>query len=102
MPPIRIDPLFAATSRVLALRGIVQTSSATAFAWTQDARTYVVTNKHVVLGRDYIDNPRPSTSIHLRCHNSAHFNVNSDVNIDFFHQEFRFGLSMLMSELTSF
>jgi len=84
MPPIVIDPLYASTTRVRGFRRNIETTSATAFAWAQDTRTYVVTNKHVILGRDFIGNPQPLTSIRLRCHNNANFNANSDVNIDLF------------------
>ncbi|SRR5260370_3247143 len=82
--PINVDPLYAGTSRVRGFRRSIETTSATAFAWTQDSRIYVVTNKHVILGRDFGNNPQPLTSIRLRCHNSTNSNLSTDVNVDLF------------------
>src|SRR6058998_3594132 len=83
MPPIGIDPLYVATSRLIGLRGDQEITSATAFFWTDNARTFVVTNKHVILG-DNFANPRPLTSIRLRCHTTANPSVSNDVDVPLF------------------
>ncbi len=83
MPPIGIDPLYIATSRLVGLRGNQDITSATAFFWTDNGRTFVVTNKHVILGDDFA-NPRPLTSIRLRCHTTANLNVSNDIDVSLF------------------
>src|SRR5260370_41482857 len=83
--PINVDPLYAGTSRVRGFRRSIETTSATAFAWTQDSRIYVVTNKHVILGRDFGNNPQPLTSIRLSCHNTTNSNLRTDVSVDLFY-----------------
>jgi len=79
-----IHPLYFSTSRLRGFTRGVEVNSATAFFWAESSRTFVVTNKHVILGRDFVSQPRPVTDIRLRCHTTANLNLSSDIDIPLF------------------
>ena len=80
-----VDPLYASTSRVRGFRQGQELWSATGFSWTENAVRYIVTNKHVILGDDFVRNPAPLTSVRLRCHASqTNLTVNRDVDVQLF------------------
>lgn len=72
------------TSRI---RGFVrgqERNSATAFSWRENNRRFMVTNKHVILGDDFIRNPQPLTSVRLCCHQASNLAENRDVDVQLF------------------
>lgn len=82
--PIGIDPLYVSTSRLIGLLDGEERNSATAFSWRQNNQTFIVTNKHVILGNDFVRNPQPLTSIRLRCHVESNLAENRDIDIELF------------------
>jgi hypothetical protein len=82
--PAGIDPLYVSTSRLIGLLDGEEHNHATAFFWRQNNQTFIVTNKHVILGEHFVTNPQPLTSIRLRCHVESDFAENREIDIGLF------------------
>jgi hypothetical protein len=82
--PIPIDPLFLSTSIISGRVYDRRIETATSFFWQEGDLTYLITNKHVILGSEFQTNPQPITSVELRCHLSSNLAVSRDVHLPLF------------------
>ena len=82
--PIAIDLLFLSTSIIAGRVYHRPIETATCFFWQEGDQIYIVTNKHVLLGKEFQTNPQPITSVDLRCHLSANLAQSRDVHLPLF------------------
>lgn len=80
-----IDPLFATTSLIVGLKDGQEQLKATGFFYSDDqAKLYLVTNKHVIYGEKFADNPDPVINqIRLKLHtNPDNLSQNKEITIN--------------------
>ncbi len=80
-----IDPLFATTSLVVGMKDEKVRLQATGFFYSDDQmELYLVTNKHVIYGKKFAENPAPIINqIKLKLHaNPNDLSHNKDITID--------------------
>lgn len=85
-----VDPLYITTTLIVKLNNGESKGSATGFFFSDDQENlYLVTNKHVIYGERYYENPEPEINeIRLNLHtNPQNLSENEEVTISLFDRE---------------